>query len=380
VALTLLVGAGLLGRSLAALLRVPTGFRADSVLAAQLQLPPSRYGDPATRLHFHENVLGRLARRTGIVSAGVISHLPFSGAGNSGTFRVEGRSVPRQEKQPHAEMWSASPGYFGTLGIPLRRGRLFDARDGAQGLPVAIVNDTLARRFFPGEDPLGRRIDFEGSRANPFWREIVGVVGDVRDRRLDAPPEPQLYTPYAQWPEEGLFLVVRAEGDALAALPIVRPAVQAVDAELPLYNVSTMERITAAHTQNRRAATTALGLFAGAAVLLAVLGLYGLLTQTVRERVPEIGVRLALGARRRDVLRLFLAEGARLVLVGLVVGFALALAASRLLRGLVFGIATTDPATYGLVALLLSNVALAACALPAWRAGRVDPMRALRTE
>jgi predicted permease len=380
VALALLVGAGLLARSLAALQRVPTGFRSDALLVAELQLPRSRYGEPAARVRFQQELLDRLAGSAGVGSAALTSELPLGGSGNSGSFEIEGRPVPPREKQPHAEIWSAAPAYFATLGIPLRRGRGFEASDGPQAAAVAIVNETLARRFFSGEDPIGRRIDFEGAPGSPYWRAIVGVVGDVRDRRLDTAPGPQIYTPYAQRPEAGMFLVVRTEAEPAAALPALRAAVHGVDGDLPLFNVTTMQRVTAAHTRDRRAATAAIGAFAGSAVLLVALGLYGLLGQVVRDRVPEIGVRIALGARRAHVMRLVLGEGMRLLAYGMAAGVAVSLVATRLLRGLVFGVAATDPATYLVVASLLTGVALAACALPAWRATRIDPTQALRAE
>jgi putative ABC transport system permease protein len=379
-ALALLVGAGLLVRSLARLQAVPTGFRAESVLVAQVQLPPSRYREPAARARFLDDVQARLAGRPGLVSDGAVSELPLSGAGNSGSFYVEGHPVPREENQPHAETWSASPGYFGTLGIPLRRGRLFDDRDVDGSTRVAVVNEALVRRYYPGEDPLGRRIDFDGDDAQHLWREIVGVVGDVRDGHLDRQPEPQVYVPYAQRPTLGVFLALHTEGDALAALPLLRSSLRDVDAELPLYGVTSMERLRADDMRERRAARAALGGFAAAALLLAALGLYALLAQTVRERVPEIALRMTLGARRSDIVLLFLREGGRLVLGGLLAGSALALIASRLLRGLVFGVTATDPVTYVGVALLLSAVALAACALPAWRGSQVEPWQALRAE
>src|SRR5262249_20442522 len=223
-------------------------------------------------------------------------------------------------------------------------------------------------------------IDFEGGPGSPEWREIVGVAGDVHDRALDREPGPQLYVPYAQRRTAGLSLVVRTAGDAPSALPALRTGVGGVDSDLPLYDVTTMERLTEADTRGRRAARTALAGFAAAAVALAALGLYGLLAQTVRERVPEIGVRLALGAQRADVVRLFLADGGRLALLGVGAGTAAALVATRLLRGFLFGVTATDPRTYVAVALLLAAVCLTACAVPAWRAARVDPVRALRSE
>ena len=257
---------------------------------------------------------------------------------------------------------------------------MFDARDAAGRTATAVVNEALVRRYFPDQDPLGRRIDFEGSERAHRWREIVGVVADVRDRALDRAPEPQVYVPYAQRPTGALFLVARGADGARAALPALRLAVREVDPELPVYNPTTMERLVSDDLRERRTARIALAGFAVAALALAALGLYGLLAQTVRERVPEIGVRMALGARRADVVRLFLGEGGRLVLAGLAAGALAALTGTRLLRSLLFGVSPEDPATYAVVAILLAAVSLAACAVPAWRAARVDPLRALRSE
>jgi predicted permease len=380
VALALLIGAGLLVRSLSALHRVNAGFNAQGVLAAQVQLPRSRYEALPARAGFVEGVMTQAAGRPGVVSMAAVSELPLSGSGNSGTFRIEGRPVAPDQKQPHSELWSATPSYFATLGIPLTHGRTFDTRDGANTTPVTVVNETLARRYFGGEDPIGRRIAFEGARGQERWREIVGVVGDVRDRRLHREPEPQLYLPMAQRPVAGMSLVVRAEGDPWATLGMLRSAVRAVDADLPLYGVATLEHLTFEDTRGRRAARTALSGFALAALALAGLGLYGLLAQAVRERNGEIGVRMAVGARPGDVVRLFLLDGAHVVVRGLLAGILLALAGTPLLRGLLFGVTTTDPATYLAVGAVLAFSAAAACALPAWRASRVDPLHALRSE
>ena len=326
-----------------------------------------------------DGVLAQAGGRAGIVSAGAVSELPLSGSSNSGTFEIEGQPVPAAERQPHAELWSATPGYFATLGIPLRRGRPLHARDGATTQPVAVVNETLARRYFAG-DPVGRRLSFQGPRGQPLWREIVGVVGDVRDRRLHRDPEPQLYVPMAQRPVAAMSLVARTSGDPWDALPALREAVRSVDADLPLYGVTTLERLSIEDTQGRRAARTALTAFALAALALAALGLYGLLAQALRERTAEIGVRMAVGARPSDVLRLFLAEGGRVVGPGLLAGLVLAFAGSRLLQGLLFGVVPADAVTYGAVTGVLAVAALAASALPAWRAARVDPLRALRAD
>jgi putative ABC transport system permease protein len=380
VALALLVGAGLLVRSLAALERVPPGFRAQGVVSVQVDLPVLRYSEDELRAQFMDDVLGRMAGRLRRARVAAISELPLSGETTSGTFDVEGLLVPEGENQPHAEQWSATPDYFATLGIPLKRGRTFNARD-VEGQPrVVIVNEALAALYFAGQDPIGKRIDETGNEKNRQWREIVGVVGNVRDRGLDSEPGPQLYFPYAQRVERRFFLVAQVPGEPLAAVPDIRTAIREADPNLPLFNATTMEELEQADTRDRRAARTALSAFAVAAMLLAALGVYGLLAQVVRERVPEMGVRLALGARPADVVRLVFAEGGKLVAWGLVVGVGLSLVTARLFESFVFGVTPNDPATYLSVTVLLSAVALAACALPAWRASRIDPLRALRTE
>jgi predicted permease len=380
IALTLLIGGGLLVRSVSRLDSTPLGFTSDGVLAAQLQLPRTRYTQAVTRSQLVDQIVSRSAGRLGILSAGVVSELPLGGSSNSGTFEIDGRPVDRAENLPHAELWSASPTYFPTLGIPLTRGRLFDARDSADRPAVAIVSEALAARYFPGVDPIGQRIDFEGGPGARSWREIVGVVGDVRDRRLDKAAEPQLYVPYGQRSTGGLFVVVRRPGEAASALPDVRAVVRELDPDLPIYNATTMADLQAKDTRDRRIVRSALVGFAAAALLLAALGLYGLLSQMVRDRVPEIGVRMALGASPADMMRLVLREAASVGLFGMLGGLATAFAATRLLKGLLFGVSTTDPLTYIVVPLLLAMVILAACALPARRAARVDPLVALRSE
>ena len=293
--LALLVGAGLVVRSLSKLDAVETGFRRD-VFTAQIQLPALRYPDEQARLRFVNQWLERSAN--GQESAGIISELPLSGSSNSGSFDIDGRIIPQTEKQPHADMWSASPTYFGTLGIPLKKGRLFDDGDVRDRPAVAIVSETFAARYFPGEDPIGRRIDFEGNERNRRWREIVGVVGDVRDRRIELASDPQVYMPYAQRATSGLFLVVRG-GDPERALSAMRAVVQDIDPALPIYSATTMAGLRDKDTRDRRIAGTALSGFAIGALVVAVPGLYGLIAQSVRQRVREIGVRVAVGASPR---------------------------------------------------------------------------------
>jgi predicted permease len=379
-ALALVVGAGLLVRSLAALVGVPQGFRGDEVLAVPIRLPPARYAAPVARVAAQRDLLERLAGQPGVRAAGLVSELPLSGDGNSSSFEIEGRPVPPEQKQPHAETWSASPGYLAALGIPLRRGHVFDVRDTSDTTPVALVSETLAERWFPGEDPIGRRIDFQGNAENPQWREIVGVVGDVRDRGLDRDPAPQIYVPYAQRPTYGFWAVLHTEAPPLASLPMLRAAIARIDPDLPVQGATTMEQLVARDTRERQVAMAALTAFAAAALLLSALGLYGLVAQTVRERVPEVGLRMALGAGRVRVTGMFLAEGARLVAVGMACGLLVAVGSGRLVRGLLFGVSAVDPLTYAAAGLVLLTTALAACAVPASRAARVDPARALRTE
>jgi putative ABC transport system permease protein len=381
VALALLVGTGLLVRSLERLHEVAPGFRSENVLAAEAQLPAARYEEPDRRVAFVEKVLERVSADAGVVSAGVISELPLSGAHTSGSFFVEGRERPEGEDLPHAELSSASPRYFAALGVGLRRGRLFDERDRQGRTPVVVVNEALVRRYYPGVDPIGKRVDYLTDPQDPQWHEIVGVVADVRDRGLDRPAEPHIYVPYAQRPEHRIFLVAHtAARDPLSALPVLRSAIREVDADQPLFGATTLERLVSEDSRERRAARAALAGFSVAAVLLATLGLYALLAQAARERVQEIGVRVALGARRSDVARLFLAEGSRLVAWGLLMGVGLALLATRLLRAFVYGVTTTDLPTYLAAAGLLSAVAILASAVPAWRASRADPVGALRSE
>jgi putative ABC transport system permease protein len=277
-----------------------------------------------------------------------------------------------------------SDDYFQTMGIPLVSGRYFDARDTADSPPVVIVSEALARKYWPGEDPVGKRITFNRvpNTQDPLWREIVGVVGHVRNESLEGESRGQYYVPYAQRPNNtDLFLVVRTDAaDPAALAPAVRGAVAGVDRDLPVYRVTTMEKLVAESLMQRRFAMFLFGVFAALALALAVVGLYGVMSYGVAQRTHEIGLRMALGAQSRDVLRMVVGQGMLLVAIGLGLGLVSALLLTRLMESLLFGVSAADPATYAGIALLLAAVAFLASYLPARRATKVDPMVALRYE
>jgi putative ABC transport system permease protein len=385
--LMLLVAAGLMTRSFVGLLGVDPGLEPNGVLTAQMSLPDSKYREPEQVGAAVEDVLGRLQASPDVEAAAVVTPLPLTGEGYQTDFLLEGRPLPERGEYPNTDIHSISPDYFKAMGVPLLRGRAFTPADRKGAPQVAVVNETMARRFWPGEDPVGRKLALGGpaelanaaSNAEAWWT-IVGVVGDVRQYGLDAEPKTQVYMPHQQAAIGYVTLVVRARSDAAALAPTVRQAVHAVDREQPIYNVRTMEDVLATSMASRRLAMFLLGAFAALALALAAVGIYGVMSYSVAQRTHEIGVRMALGARRGDVLRLVVGQGMATALVGLALGVAGSLAAMRLMSSLLFGVSANDPATFGGVAALLAAVALVASWVPARRASRVDPMIALRTE
>jgi len=382
IAMVLLVGAGLLIRSMGRLRAVDPGFRAESLLTLRLSLPEARYADPAQMNGFYDALLPRLAALPGAASAAAISNLPMGGDNASGSFQIEKRPVADGQPGPHGDSHYVSAGYFETMGIALAKGRLFDARDGAAGEPSIIVDQVLADRVFPGEDPIGHRINKtgEGTSEAPVWRTVVGVVGHVARYGLDGRVKEQYYIPAAQLPQRNMFLVVRTAGDPEALASAARAAVRAVDVDMPVYKVMTMQQVIDDTLMGRRFTALLLAIFAGVALVLASVGLYGVIAYAVSQRRHEIGIRMALGAQVGDVVGMVVRQGMRLAAIGLLVGAVAALATTRFLATMLYGVGAADPATFVAIPAILALVALVASWLPARRAARIDPIVALRGE
>src|SRR2546430_9927313 len=298
------------------------------------------------------------------------------------SFEIDGRPVARKD-EPSADMFVIEPNYFRTMGIPIIKGRDFEQRDEHKSTPVIIVTESFARQYFPGEDPIGKRIKpgistYEDDKTD--MREIVGVVADIRNRALNSEPKPAYYMPQSQVPFTQLIAVVKSSNDPHSLISSVNHEVRSMDQELPVFSIKTMEEYISASVAAPRFNTTLLSIFAAVALLLSIIGLYGVMSYSVAQRTNAIGIRMALGALTRDVLTLIVKQGVVLVLIGLLFGMCGALALSQLLATLLFGVTAKDPMTFISIATLLALVALLACFIPAWRATRVDPLEALRCE
>ena len=377
-ALVLLTGAGLLIRSFRQLQQVSLGFNPENVLAVPFAMPQTRYPSGAERAAFIAQVVERVKGLPGVEAVGGTTILPLGSDMSSGEFAVEGRTLAPGEKN-RADLRIVTADYFRLMGIRLAGGRTFDERDKYEAEPVVIINETMARTYWPGEDPIGKRIKTPPGPESP-WTTVVGVVGDVRFGGLAEEPRPEMYFHYSQDRIPFLNLVVKTKGDAAAAAASVRNEIWAVDKDLPLAPVTTLEQLLSSSLSARRFNMTLLGIFSALALTLAAVGIYGVMAYTVAQRTHEIGIRMALGARPRDVLRLVIGHGMALTLAGVGLGLVAALAATRVMSSMLFGVSATDPFTFASVALLLALVALAACYLPAHRATKVDPMVALRYE
>ena len=380
-ALVLVVASGLLARTFGKLVRANGGFVASRVLTFELTLPASRYPDRDRMVRLYHDVLARLRDVPGVESAGISEVVPLGGAGESTAIRLSDRPAPRSRKElPFANYTILSPGYLRAVGTPVLRGRDFLESDTADSMPVAIVNDALARKYWPGQDALGKPISVP---INKDDMTIVGIVADVKHLSMREEPAPEMFVPYTQkpWPSMlTMHVAMRTRTDPAAMTAAARAAIQSVDPDLPLARATTLASIVDEAAAPPRFSMLLVGAFGALALVLACIGLYGAVSYAVVERTQEIGIRLALGARRPSVYWLVLAQGVRVTAAGLAIGLALALGAARAMRGFLYGVEATNPATFAVVSGALVVVALVACVVPARRAMRVDPIVALRHE
>jgi predicted permease len=385
--LVLLIGAGLMIRSLLRLSSVQPGFDPNNVLTARLTVPGTKFSSPAAQISFYDQVLRQVRGTPGVESAGLIDSLPIDGGGSHQPVAVEGQPVVPMADQPEVDVRMISPGYLHAMRVPVLRGRDLNEADVAGRPPVVFISESMAKRFWPNENPIGKHITltfFPG-----VVREVAGVVGDVKQDSLDqARPVETLYWPLGQltvppsetWRSFGMSLAVRASADPSSAISGVTSAVHQVDPQTPVVEVVTMEGLISASLSPQRFNVLLLGAFAGLALVLAAVGIYSVLSYSVRRRVREIGIRMALGATPSDVLQMVVADGMKPILLGVILGLAAAFALSRVVSSLIYGVRATDPLTFAGVALLLIAVGLLATVLPAYRATRVEPVRTLREE
>ncbi len=378
IGLVLLAGSGLLIRSFVHVLHVDPGFDARHVLTARLTAPLARYPD-LKRLQFYDRVLGKLEALPGVQSAAAGWPLPLEGGNIGISFQIEGRPTAPGDA-PSEQVAVVTPDFFRTLRIPILSGRAFTPRDDPKGPPVIIVNERFARKYFPGENPIGKHVkpDLSDATTPVAMREIVGVVGNVKRRSLTAEPEPIQYLPYAQAIITSPVLAIRTAGDPTSLIGPLRATLAGEDKDIPLYGVETLEEAASKAAAQPRFQTLVLGCFAGMALLLSAIGLYAVLSYMVAQRTSEIGVRMALGAQRGDVLGMIVRRGLTLALAGIAIGLAAAVLLTRLMTGMLYGVDPFDAATFAVVAGILLLVSLGASFAPAWRAARVDPMRTLR--
>jgi len=378
IALVLLVGAGLLIRSFARLQDVNPGFQPRDAFTIGLSLPDKKYGGNPQQAAFVEQAVAALAALPGVQSVGASHVVPFTGNDYVLGFTIAGRPPVEPADQPSTNYYAVTPDYFKAMGIPLLRGRFFDGHDSATAPRVALINEAMAKKYFPNQNPIGQRINV--TNGPDTWREIVGIVGDTKHYRLDGDVTLQTYEPFAQQPYSFMTFVVRTSGAGGDLAAAARAAIYSVDKEQPIASVRPLDALLSESIARQRFTMFLFAVFSGVALLLASIGIYGVMAYSVNQRTGEIGIRMALGAQRGDVLRLILNQGGRLVAIGLGIGLAGALILTRFLASQLYGVTAHDPLTFIAIALLLGAIAGLACLLPARRATRIDPMVALRNE
>jgi putative ABC transport system permease protein len=376
-ALVLLGGAGLLARSFMQLTHVDPGFVPENATLLRLALPQKKYPEKDQQIAFANTLLERVKNLPGVQAAGITHSMPLAGDYVL-TFNIEGRPAIAPSDMPSTNYYAVTPDYFRAMGIRLVRGRAFTPQDDARAPHVAIINETMARQFFPNEDPIGKRINIQNGPDT--WREIVGIVGDIKQYGLDKATSVQSYEPFAQAPFNSLNMVIRTTGSPAALLGALRPEVYAVDKDQPVGTIRPLEEIVADSIARQRFAMTLLTVFSAVALVIAAVGIYGVMAYNVVQRTGEFGIRMALGAQQRDVLKLVLKQGGKLIGLGLIIGLLATLGASRAMGSMLFNTSAYDPLTLASITLLLGAVALVACFFPANRATKVNPIEALRTE
>jgi len=378
-ALVLLIGAGLMVRSFARLQHVSPGFEAKNLLTLNISLPRQKYRENQKINSFFDQLFERVRSVPGVEAVGGIDPLPLSDSDATTGFVIQGGPALAVADRPEVGERTVTPDYFKTMRIPILKGRAFNDLDREDAPHVLIINEALARRFWPNEDAIGKRIGFRASEPQ-VWHEVVGIVGDVKHKSLEADPKPELYYAYQKNPGTFLSLVVRTASNPVNAIGAIRNQVSGVDTDQPVFDIKTMEERLSTALAPTRFIMLLLGVFAGLALLLAAVGIYGVMAYAVSQRTHEIGIRMALGAGAPDVLRLVVGNGLKLVLTGVGIGVTGAFVLTRLMASLLFEVSPTDPLTFGLISAVLTGVALAACFVPSLRATKVDPMIALRYE
>jgi putative ABC transport system permease protein len=378
--LILLAGAGLLMRSFENILKVDPGFRPENVLTMRIALPDAEFSKPEQIRGFYSELLGRIQKLPGVRSAGAVSLIPLGGQNSSGTLTIDSQSVPKEDRDPETDQRSVTQGYFEAMGISLVRGRFFEDRDADTAPPVAIVDESLAQTYWPNQDPIGRRVHRGGDGSTAPWATVIGVVRHVRNRTLEMRSRVEVYWPENQRPFSAMTLAILTQGNPMSMAPTIQREVTGIDPELPVYRVRSMSEVMGESVARRRLALILLSVFAGLALLLASVGIYGVMSYVVTQRQQEIGLRMALGAGRGAVLRLMIRQGMGTIVAGLGIGLMLALLLTRLIGGMLFAVRPADPLALGGAAVLLMAVALFAVIIPARRASLMNPVEALRYE